>query len=93
MNASEAKKAGRQLMLRKDWEAVKVGVMRELVFAKFNQNTALAEKLRATGDASLEEGNDWGDRTWGKLSMASVQTYSGRYSWKYVPAFSKVRRR
>lgn len=68
MNASEAKKAGRQLTLRKDWEAVKVGVMRELVFAKFNQNPALMEKLRATGDDYLEEGNDWGDRTWGTVN-------------------------
>lgn len=68
MNASEAKKAGRQLTLRKDWEAVKVGVMRELVFAKFNQNPTLAEKLRATGEVYLEEGNDWGDRMWGTVN-------------------------
>lgn len=39
---------------KKDWEAVKVKIMEELVRAKFTQNPDLADKLLATGDAHLE---------------------------------------
>ena len=42
--------------------------MEEIVRAKFRQNTELADKLLATGDAYLEEGNTWGDRVWGTVN-------------------------
>ncbi len=35
------------------------------VLCKFTQHADLAEKLLATGDAVLEEGNNWGDEFWG----------------------------
>lgn len=68
MNPSEAKRAGRRVQLRKDWEKIKNSVMTDIVKAKFEQNSNLAEKLLATGDACLEEGNDWGDRIWGTVN-------------------------
>jgi ribA/ribD-fused uncharacterized protein len=68
MNPSEAKKTGRHVKLRKDWEQVKVDIMREIVQAKFEQHPELASKLIATGDCYLEEGNTWGDRTWGTVN-------------------------
>lgn len=68
MNPSEAKRAGRRVQLRKDWEKIKISVMTDIVKAKFEQNSNLAEKLLATGDACLEEGNDWGDRIWGTVN-------------------------
>ena len=68
MNPSEAKKAGRKVLLRKDWEQIKMSVMAGIVKAKFEQNEELAKKLLATGDAYLEEGNDWGDRIWGTVN-------------------------
>lgn len=68
MNPSKAKRTGRKVNLRHDWEDVKVNEMRNIVFAKFSQNTELAEKLIQTGDAYLEEGNTWGDRTWGTVN-------------------------
>ena len=68
MDPATAKKAGRRVSLRPDWEDVKVGVMREIVRAKFTQNDDLKAALRATGDAPLEEGNTWGDRTWGTVN-------------------------
>ena len=68
LNPSEAKKLGRRVPLRKDWESVKVGIMKEIVRAKFEQNKDLAEKLIQTGNAILEEGNGWGDRTWGTVN-------------------------
>ena len=51
--------------LRPDWEKVKNGIMEEIVCAKFTQHTDLAEKLLATGDRVLVEGNHWGDTFWG----------------------------
>lgn len=64
---SEAKAAGRKIDLRPDWEEVKSQVMYEIVQAKFTQNPDLKEKLLATGDEHLEEGNTWGDTTWGTV--------------------------
>ncbi|MCD7741218.1 MAG: NADAR family protein [Ruminococcus sp.] len=68
LNPSEAKKLGRRISLRKDWERVKLTLMKEIVSAKFEQNPNLAQKLIATGDAHLEEGNDWNDRIWGTVN-------------------------
>lgn len=59
-----AKRMGRQVALRGDWEEVKVDVMRTALQLKFSQ-PQLKEKLLATGDAELIEGNTWNDRFWG----------------------------
>lgn len=67
MSASQAKKYGRQVLLRRDWELVKDDTMYEVVRAKFTQNKGLAEKLLATGNAYLEEGNNWNDTYWGTV--------------------------
>lgn len=64
-SASEAKYHGQLVKLRPDWEQVKLGIMEEIVRAKFVQNVHLAKKLVATGDAELVEGNTWGDTYWG----------------------------
>lgn len=60
-----AKRKGRRVSLRPDWETVKDGIMEEVVRAKFEQHPELAEKLAATGDAPLMEGNAWHDTYWG----------------------------
>lgn len=65
MRPSEAKKAGRRVPLRPDWEQVKLGVMLDLVRAKFTQNPELACKLIETGELRLTEGNTWKDTYWG----------------------------
>ena len=59
-----AKRMGRNVLLRPDWEQVKVDVMRTGLMLKFT-DAALAEKLLATGDEELVEGNWWHDQTWG----------------------------
>lgn len=61
----QAKAMGRRVQLRSDWEQVKVGIMREIVAAKFASGSELAKRLQATGDRPLIEGNHWGDRFWG----------------------------
>lgn len=65
LNPSEAKKLGRRVTLRKDWEDVKVEIMKNIVREKFNQNPHLQEKLLDTGDEILIEGNTWNDCCWG----------------------------
>ena len=59
-----AKRLGRKIELRADWDEVKERVMLEIVRAKF-ENADLRRRLIATGNAELIEGNYWGDRFWG----------------------------
>ena len=59
-----AKRMGRHVSLPPDWEKIKVDVMRTGLMLKFT-DAALAEKLLATGDEELVEGNWWHDQTWG----------------------------
>lgn len=68
VDPSTAKKMGRKVQLRPDWEDVKVGLMKKIVFAKFTQNPNLALNLLDTKDEELVEGNDWGDKIWGKVN-------------------------
>ena len=49
----EAWRVGQRHGLRPDWEAAKLGVMREAVRAKFTQSRELGELLRATGEHPL----------------------------------------
>lgn len=62
---ADAKKAGRALKLRDDWETVKFVVMEDVVRYKFAHHDDLRQQLCDTGDSYLEEGNDWNDRIWG----------------------------
>lgn len=65
LNPSEAKRLGRRVNLRPDWEVVKDAVMLQVVMEKFFQNAPLAKKLINTEYSALIEGNDWGDKYWG----------------------------
>ena len=65
MRPAKAKRAGRQVQLRPDWEEVKCGLMEEIVRAKFTQNPELAMRLLATEDRLIQEGNTWHDTYWG----------------------------
>lgn len=63
--SDESKRFGRSVVVREDWEKIKVDVMQQVVRAKFEQNPRLAEMLLATGDIPLQEGNTWHDVFWG----------------------------
>lgn len=60
----KAKRYGRHVILRPDWEDIKDDVMLEGLRLKF-QIPALRTKLLETGNAELIEGNWWHDNTWG----------------------------
>ena len=60
----EAKRLGRKIQLRSDWEEIKDEVMLTGLRKKF-ANPELRNLLLATGDEELIEGNYWGDTYWG----------------------------
>lgn len=65
--AGEAKKIGRTVTLRKNWNEIREEVMETALRAKFQQNPELKKKLIDTGDVDLIEGNTWGDTFWGQV--------------------------
>lgn len=65
---SQAKRWGRTLTFRPDWDQVKINIMLDLVFSKFIQSPELLSLLLATGERELIEGNHWGDLFWGKAN-------------------------
>lgn len=66
--AGAAKKRGRELTLRPDWEQAKVPAMRLGILLKFSANPELKDKLLATGNETLVEGNVWHDNIWGNCT-------------------------
>lgn len=62
--AAKAKRLGRTVMLRADWEEVKIEIMYDLLVKKFSI-PFFQKLLLATGDRELIEGNTWGDTFWG----------------------------
>lgn len=65
LDPSAAKKKGRALVLRSDWELVKDDIMYWCVRDKFVRNTDLGNRLLNTGNKQLVEGNTWNDIYWG----------------------------
>ncbi|MDD2981168.1 MAG: NADAR family protein [Hespellia sp.] len=67
-NPADAKRLGKSINLRPDWNTVKLRYMYEICMTKFLQHPELGEKLLATGNAILIEENTWGDRYWGAVN-------------------------
>ena len=66
MTPAEAKRYGRYLPLRGNWDQIKLEVMLFGLRYKFSDmNPTLKKKLLSTGDCTIEEGNNWGDIFWG----------------------------
>lgn len=62
----EAKKFGRQVKLRDDWEEVKIDLMTILVTTKF-KDPKLAARLMLVQDTIIEH-NTWHDNFWGSCT-------------------------
>lgn len=83
LNPSDAKRIGRHVDLRSDWEKVKFDLMEGIVRAKFTQNERLRDELINTGGAILIEGNTWGDKIWGvDLSNGVGENHLGKILMK-----------
>lgn len=64
LTPGQAKKAGRLITIRGDWDSKKIKIMKTLLKIKF-KDKELKNRLLATGDEELIEGNWWGDDFWG----------------------------
>lgn len=63
--AGKAKKAGKVVKMRKDWEEIKFDLMLDLLRVKF-EDEELAKRLIDTAHETLVEGNYWHDCVWGE---------------------------
>lgn len=72
MSAGKSKRAGRKLILRKDWESIKTEIMLQLVRYKFQSNIEIRQKLIDTNPLELIEGNYWHDYYWGVCNGKGV---------------------
>lgn len=75
--AAEAKKLGKKLQLRSDWEGIKLSIMESLLVQKF-AHQELMEKLTETGERQLVEGNTWSDIFWGVDTRKGGQNHLGK---------------
>jgi len=79
LSAEDAKKVGRQITLRGDWEEVKRNVMRSVLLKKYEQNADLLDILLKTGSAYLVEHlPEKGDAFWGDDHDGSGQNILGQ---------------
>lgn len=67
MTPSSAKRHGRIVTLRPDWDRVRQTVMLDLTRQKY-QRPYLRAKLLNTGNRKIIEGNNWHDNFWGRCS-------------------------
>jgi ribA/ribD-fused uncharacterized protein len=68
IKSSEAKRLGRVVAMRDDWEEVKLDLMYRLVKQKFEKYSELRELLLETHSYEIQEGNWWGDTFWGTVN-------------------------
>ena len=66
LNGFEAKKRGRRVKLRDDWNEIKLDVMRDILEVKFSIPD-LKNKIMRVNDEIVED-NNWGDRYWGRCN-------------------------
>lgn len=69
---------------RKDWDDVKIEIMRDILRAKVEQHEYVRRKLLATGDRELVE-NSWRDDFWGWGPKRDGQNMLGKL-WMEVRA-------
>ena len=67
----------RKKPLRRDWESVKVGIMRDVVRAKFAQHEDIRQILLSTGNAKIIEHTE-NDSYWGDGGDGSGKNMLGR---------------
>jgi predicted NAD-dependent protein-ADP-ribosyltransferase YbiA (DUF1768 family) len=87
-----AKRAGRQVTLRKDWDSRKLQVMLFLLYQKFS-NPTLKAKLLAV-DEPLIEDNKWHDNYWGHCVCTDCATkVSGNWLGRLLNEVKKYHER
>ena len=77
LTPGQAKRMGRRVALRSDWESVKEDVMFLGLCLKF-ADEQLADWLLETGDEELVEGTTWHDNEWGNCSCPKCANIEGK---------------
>ena len=73
----DAKKIGRNMPLRDNWNNIRVHCMRVILESKFG-DYELRDRLDATKGCELIEGNTWGDVFWGQCPLGKGQNNLGK---------------
>lgn len=71
-----AKRVGKILTIRSDWQQLRLSIMNSLLLQKFS-HPRLKTSLRETAPHELVEGNTWGDTFWGVCDGAG-ENHLGR---------------
>jgi len=74
---AKAKRIGRSVTLRPDWDNIKVDIMYQILKSKF-WLPKLKKQLLATNSATLIEGNTWHDNFWGNCVCAKCKDVEGK---------------
>jgi ribA/ribD-fused uncharacterized protein len=74
---SKAKRLGRKVKLREDWEEKKLQVMEYALRIKFAPGTSWYTKLMATGNEEIVELNNWNDVYWGRTLDGRGENHLG----------------
>ena len=74
----KAKRLGREVPLRNDWEHKKIEVMCDGVTWKFFQNKDIQKLLISTEGYELIEGNTWHDNFWGDCTCDKCKNKTGQ---------------
>ena len=77
LTPGKAKRMGRRVTLRSDWEEVKDEVMFLGLCLKFADDQ-LADWLLETGDEELVEGTTWHDNEWGNCTCEKCKNIPGK---------------
>ena len=77
LTPGQAKRMGRKVALRPDWEDVKIAAMKECLYQKFADDQ-LADWLLETGNQDLVEGNYWHDQFWGVCYCEKCANVEGK---------------
>lgn len=73
-----AKKIGKKVTERENWNVLKISVMTELIWEKFDQCSELHQMLLDTGSAELIEGNYHHDNFWGDCYCKNCKEVKGQ---------------
>jgi ribA/ribD-fused uncharacterized protein len=73
-----AKTRGNEIICRPNWKNIRMMEMYNILRCKFTEiDGILASKLLETENALLIEGNNWGDRYWGKVRDSKTGEWVG----------------
>jgi len=83
VDPGDAKKVGKVVKVRSDWNEKKLGIMEWGLREKFKEQK-LAEDLLLTGDLKLIEENNWHDNFWGTCSCSRCENGGLNYLGKIL---------